>query len=120
MTHSDATFEVAQIFELASSSAMVLRGHIKAGVVVPGMLAKVWVDGGLYMTASIKSVEYIDGLDTEGTIGLVLQVPDDDTRKWWLGLCQAGDVLSIEVSKRLQREIQSGQVFNESEWPHDA
>jgi hypothetical protein len=102
MPGSDATFEVGRIFELKSLSGIVLRGHIKTGVVVSGMIAKVWVDGGLYMAAPIKSVEYIDGPGIEGMVGLVLEAPDNDVRELWLSLCKVGDVLSIEVPKQNQ------------------
>jgi hypothetical protein len=107
LTGPETTFEVGQIFELASLGTIVLRGHIKAGVVAPGMIAKIWVDGGMYMVTPVKSVEYIDGSGSEGMVGLVLEAPDSDVRELWLGLCQAGDVLSIESPKPNQPAAQA-------------
>lgn len=100
MTGSGATFEVSLIFELAVVSAIVLRGHVKSGAVAPGMLAEVGVDGGVFMPTPIKSVEYIGGLATEATVDQMLEASDNDVRELWLGLCQAGDVLSIEAPKQ--------------------
>lgn len=80
--------------------AIVLRGRVKSGTAAPGMLAKVEVDGGVFMPTPIKSVEYIGGLATEATADLGLQASNNDVRELWLGLCQAGDVLSIEAPKQ--------------------
>ena len=49
------------------------------------------------MVTPIKSVEYLDGLDLEGTVGMVLDAPDSDVRELCLGLCQEGGLLAIQA-----------------------
>lgn len=99
MTHQKATFEVKNIFELPSLRAVVLQGVITSGMVVSHMTIKVGILDRLYMTASIKSVEYMDGPDGESAIGLVLDTPESEVREQWLERCVAGDVLQVDVAQ---------------------
>jgi len=96
MSDIQATFEVAKIFELSSLGAVVLQGHIRSGMVRSGLSTKVLVDGQLYMTALVKSVEFVDGPGKESAVGLVLDTPEPEVRELWLALCQPGDVLPVE------------------------
>jgi hypothetical protein len=96
MPHQRTTFEVRKIFERPSLHAIVLQGRIGGGMVVSDMIVKIWVNGGLYMAASIKSIEYIDGLGGESAVGLVLDTPEPAVRELWLEQCLSGDVLLID------------------------
>jgi hypothetical protein len=97
MTEKQIEFEVLNVTEEADLHAVVLHGRVSHGQVKAGMTTKVWVDGGLYMKASIKAVEH-EGSSKDNTVQLVLDAPEPEVRELWLGLCQAGDVLPIEES----------------------
>ena len=96
MKTAAATFEVHSVFFLTGRKVTVLGGIIKGGSVKAGMKASVLIDGGLFMIATIKSVEGIRAESEKCNVGLILDTPEEDTRTAWKALCLPGDIISIE------------------------
>ena len=96
MKTAAATFEVHSVFFLTGRKVTVLGGLIKDGSVKAGMKASVLVDGGLYMIATIKSVESIKAESEKCNVGLILNTPEEETRSAWKALCLPGDIITIE------------------------
>ena len=93
-----AFFAVERLFELSSRVGIVLQGQIMSGAICAGMKTKVLVDGQLYMVATIKSVEFVDGPGSESAVGLLIDAPEPEVREMWQLLCRPGDVLPISAS----------------------
>jgi hypothetical protein len=98
MDTPQAFFAVEKLFELSSRAVIVLQGQIKSGTIRAGMKTKVLVDGQLYMVATIKSVEFVDGPGSKSAVGLLLDTPEPEVREMWQALCCPGDVLPILAS----------------------
>lgn len=96
MTERQTEFEVLDLVERPDLNAVVLHGRVRHGQIQAGMTTKVWVDGGLYMKASIRALEYEKNSNENAVAKLVLDTPESDVRELWIGLCQAADVLPIE------------------------
>ena len=97
MSEVQAKFELKKITAKAEFKTVELKGRVCQGQVSSGMQTKVWVDGGLYMKALIKAVEYEKEGADRGLATLVLDAPESDVRELWLALCQAGDMLAVEA-----------------------
>ncbi len=96
MKTAAATFEVHSVFFLTGRKVTVLGGIIKDGSVKAGMKASVLVDGGLFMVATIKSVEAIKSESEKCNVGLILDTPEAETREAWEALCRSGDTIAIK------------------------
>lgn len=96
MKTAAATFEVHSVFFLTGRNVTVIGGIIKDGSVKAGMKACVLVDGGLFMVATIMSVEAIKSDSEKCNVGLILDTPEEDTRASWKALCLSGDIIAIE------------------------
>lgn len=96
MKTATATFEVHSVFFLTGRKVTVLGGIIKTGEVKAGMKASVLVDGGLFMVATIKSIEGIKSDTEKCNVGLILDTPKEEVRDAWKALCLSGDIIAIE------------------------
>ncbi len=96
MKTAATTFKVHSVFFLTGRKVTVLGGIIKDGSVKAGMIARVLVDGGLFMVATINSVEAIKSESDKCNVGLILDTPEEETRKLWKALCLPGDIITIE------------------------
>jgi len=96
MAGTQAELEVLEVAERGVLNEVALSGHVRKGIARAGMGIKIWVDGGLYMKATIKAVAYSESQKDNGLAELTLDMPEPKVRELWLGLCRPGDVLTIE------------------------
>jgi hypothetical protein len=59
------------------------------------MRARLPVNRGRVIVASVKSVEFVDYPGGKTDTGLILDEEDAECRSLWLRSCKAGDVISI-------------------------
>lgn len=98
-----ARFKVNRVFRVQGRVRVFLSGRIESGIVRPGMVARVHLDGGLCWAIPVESLDYVDvdraaGL-AEVALGLKVGggLPDlhgngfEDLQ----ALCLAGDVIDI-------------------------
>jgi hypothetical protein len=79
-----------------SLSGPVISGDMEDGSINKGMVAKVFVDSGLYQASKIIGVEYIDYPSKESEIGLVLEFDDNESKEIFFELCQIDDVIEVD------------------------
>ncbi len=95
---TSAKFEIASVFELPSRKCVVLVGRVSAGIIRPGMSAFVLLDGGLFWSLLIKSVEFVDGPGKLSQIGLTIQDHGAEECELLRDLCPMGTVVEVKVS----------------------
>ena len=90
-----ASFVVQSKLRLAARPGIFLIGEIKTGTIRSGMVARIWVDGGLYTEAPIVGVEFVDR--SGGGSQLALRIASDDPMDDELmeTLCRDGDTIEV-------------------------
>ena len=90
---------------LGARPGIFLVGEITSGTIRAGMVARIRVDGGLYMETPIVGVEFVDGPGGESQVALYLatdDLRDDDLIET---LCADGDAIEVvEVTGDKLRE----------------
>ena len=85
---ASAKFEIASVFALRSRKYVVIVGRVSAGNIVPGMNLLVWLDGGLFWSLPIKSVEFVDEPGKLSQVGLI--IPDQGAEEFELRIVPNG------------------------------
>ena len=96
-----ARFEVSNVFALRSRGSVVLTGRVSAGNIVPGMHILVWLDGGLFWSLPIESVEFVDGPGKLSQVGLVLAGQGREEFELLSGLCPVGTEVEVKAPARV-------------------
>ena len=92
-----AKFEVVRVFRLPSQSTLAVSGHVREGVVKPGMSISVWLDGGAYWTIPVEGVEFVDHVSSgQSEVALVSRETHPEQFAWLEGLCKPGDVVEVK------------------------
>jgi hypothetical protein len=99
-----AKVRVHRIFRVHGRGGAVVAGVVESGTVRTGMIARIWVDGGLYWCPAVTSVDYLDVDRAAGLAEVAMWLDvggshDDlhgDAFEDLVGLCRLGDVLDVE------------------------
>jgi len=92
-----ARFEVQEIFRLSSRRQVVVAGAIVDGSIRQGQKILFPLQDGLYCSAVITSVEYIDRpAFKESLVALVCNENDPQEAELYAGLCSPGTVISVD------------------------
>lgn len=73
----------------------MLAGQIRSGVVRAGMQVHLPLNGGLTITPTVTSIEFVDCTGGVADVGLILDEETPELRSLWMQACEAGDVICL-------------------------
>ncbi len=93
---ASAKFEIASVFALRSRNYVVIVDRVSAGNIVPGMNVLVMLDGGLFWSLPIKSVEFADAPGKLSQVGLVIPGQGAEEFELLCELCPMGTEVEVK------------------------
>jgi len=91
-----ARFEVREVFRISARRKVVVAGVILDGTVRSGQIINFKLQDGLFCSAKIASVEYIDRVSSrESLVGLLCDEQDPQEAALYAELCPPGTVVEV-------------------------
>ncbi len=91
-----ARFEVREVFRISARRKVVVAGVILEGIVRSGQIINFKLQDGLFCSAKIASVEYIDRVSSrESLVGLLCDEQDPQEAALYAELCPPGTVVGV-------------------------
>jgi hypothetical protein len=94
LVSNPAKFEVSRVFNLPDVSRTVLAGRIVSGVISEDMAVHLLIDGGLFWTIPLESVEYVER-DSSSEVALTISLQEGEDLALLLGLCPVGTTVDV-------------------------
>ena len=94
MPNAPARVYVRDSVDVAAESDVCVVGEIRSGSVREGMQACVSF-GSFSVVAPIKRVESLRGESAGDEISIALDIPDEETRKFWKDLCRPDSWIGV-------------------------
>ena len=93
-----ARFEVREVFRLTSRTQIVLAGVVLGGSVRAGDIASFELQPGLFLSAKVTGVEYLDRVSIgQSLVCLVLPERDSTEADLYADICPPGTVIDVAV-----------------------